>query len=105
MARNIFLGAVGAMLARAALELVVTLSRTGDVQPSKVTGAAPPAEARTISREMPNVYYILLDAYDRAAQLRNWLNLDNSSFLRQLNDRGFREWDERRSTHVETTFS
>jgi hypothetical protein len=39
--------------------------------------------------ELPDIYYIILDAYTRADALKNNLNFDNSPFLNELETLGF----------------
>jgi len=53
--------------------------------PGSVGGAAGPAR-----EGMPDVFYIILDAYGRADILKTIYGYDNSNFLDQLRQRGFR---------------
>ncbi len=47
-------------------------------------------EARGIpTNDMPDIYYIILDAYARADTLRDVFDVDNSAFLQGLTDLGF----------------
>ncbi len=55
--------------------------------------------------EMPDIYYIILDAYTRADILQDLYDYDNSSFLDALEDRGFYIVSESRSNYMNTTYS
>ncbi len=44
---------------------------------------------QTQSADLPDVYYIILDAYTRDDMLRKYYDLDITSFIEQLNDMGF----------------
>lgn len=52
--------------------------------------------------ERPDIYYIILDSYDRADMLEPF---DNSAFLTSLEDRGFYVADRARSNYRKTEFS
>jgi hypothetical protein len=41
------------------------------------------------SKDLPDIYYIILDAYGRDDRLRMFYGYDNSPFLKALEDRGF----------------
>ena len=41
------------------------------------------------STELPDIYYIVLDAYGRADRLKQFYGYDNSPFIRELERRGF----------------
>jgi hypothetical protein len=51
------------------------------LRPARLTSAA--------SSDMPDVYYIILDAYGRADRLKQFYGYDNTPFLRELEKRGF----------------
>jgi hypothetical protein len=55
--------------------------------------------------EMPDIYYIILDAYTRADILQDLYDYDNSSFLDALENRGFYIVSESRSNYMNTTYS
>ena len=55
-----------------------------------------------ISGDRPDIYYIILDAYGRSDSL---VNFDNSSFLGELEDRGFYIASEATSNYVSTPHS
>jgi len=53
----------------------------------------------------PNVYFILLDMYARADQLKSVLGFDNSTFLKALESFGFYIANKSYSSYPETTYS
>ena len=53
-----------------------------------VVGEAHP-DVPSITRDRPDVYYIILDAYGRADRLKQIFSLDNTSFINALEKRGF----------------
>lgn len=55
--------------------------------------------------EMPDIYYIILDAYTRADVLEDLYDYDNSSFIDALEHRGFYIVDASRSNYMNTTYS
>ncbi|MGH2384483.1 MAG: hypothetical protein ACRDGV_10515 [Candidatus Limnocylindria bacterium] len=57
------------------------------------------------SRELPDVYYIVLDGYARGDVLAELYGYDNSRFLRGLEDRGFFVADESFSNYAVTPLS
>jgi len=57
------------------------------------------------SRELPDIYYIVLDTYTREDALRNEFNFDNSAFLNELRDMGFYIADCSRSNYSYTQAS
>lgn len=59
----------------------------------------------TPSSELPDIYYIILDAYTRADVLREFYDYDNSAFLDALEERGFYIVSESRSNYMNTTYS
>lgn len=88
------------MLAAALLScLVATAGRLGG--PS--SAAAVPVRLSTEERAaLPNVYFILCDAYPRADFLRDYFGYDNDPFLGQLRERGFYVADRSRSNYCHT---
>jgi hypothetical protein len=42
-----------------------------------------------IDKDLPNIYYIILDEYPGAEELKHYFNFDNSDFIRNLENRGF----------------
>jgi hypothetical protein len=55
--------------------------------------------------ELPDVYYIVLDAYERADKLEEFYNYDNSYFVQSLEDRGFYVASSSRSNYLNTDYS
>lgn len=51
---------------------------------------------------LPNIYFILCDAYPRADYLHDYFEFDNTPFLSQLRDRGFYVADRSRSNYCNT---
>lgn len=54
---------------------------------------------------LPDVYYIILDAYGRADVLRDYYNFDNSAFLDDLTSKGFYIATESHSNYPQTAMS
>lgn len=87
----------------------------------KNSGAAKGQDANTVLAELrgdgqaqlnarapspsPDVYYIVLDSYERADALERYYGFDNSEFLAKLRERGFYIAEESRSNYLTTTFS
>ncbi len=55
--------------------------------------------------EKPDIYYIILDAYERADILKEYYGYDNSPFLSALEERGFFIGSSSRSNYLTTTYS
>jgi hypothetical protein len=55
--------------------------------------------------EKPDIYYIILDAYERADILEEYYGYDNSSFMDALENRGFYIGSSSRSNYLTTTYS
>jgi len=55
--------------------------------------------------ELPDIYYIILDAYERGDMLQENYQYDNSAFLAALGERGFYVADGSRSNYLTTTYS
>jgi hypothetical protein len=74
---------------------------------SEIRGEAQAVSPRheTPLPEMPDIYYIILDAYTRADVLREFYDYDNTVFLDALEDRGFFIVEESRSNYMNTTYS
>jgi hypothetical protein len=51
--------------------------------------STPPTPLQPAAADLPNVYYIILDAYTRADVLRDTFHFDNSDFLAYLTRKGF----------------
>lgn len=54
---------------------------------------------------LPDIYYIILDAYGRADALEDIYGFDNSEFIGFLTDRGFYVAPESRTNYIHTQFS
>ncbi len=55
--------------------------------------------------EMPDIYYIILDSYERADMLAKYYQFDNTPFISELEKRGFYVASSSRSNYMNTTFS
>jgi hypothetical protein len=55
--------------------------------------------------EKPDIYFIILDAYERADILDELYDYDNSPFMNALQDRGFYNVNSSRSNFLSTTYS
>ena len=55
--------------------------------------------------DLPDIYYIVPDAYGRADVLSDLYDYDNSSFIRALEERGFYVASESHSNYLNTTYS
>ena len=55
--------------------------------------------------EMPDIYYIVLDGYERADVLLKSYGYDNSGFLDGLSQRGFYVADQSRANYLSTNYS
>ncbi len=88
------------MLAIALLSCLVAVARgraTGEQQ------AAVPVRLDAAQRsQLPNVYFILCDAYPRADYLKDYFDFDNTPFLNQLLERDFFVANRSRSNYCHT---
>jgi hypothetical protein len=57
------------------------------------------------SDELPDIYYLIFDAYSRADKLQEFYGYDNSAFIDALQRRGFFVAGESRSNYLSTTYS
>jgi hypothetical protein len=64
--------------------------------------AAANISARTVDVPLPDIYYIVLDAYAAEPVLRDLYGYDNGAFLRGLERRGFRVMERSRSNYSMT---
>lgn len=55
--------------------------------------------------EKPDIYYIILDSYERADKLLEFYGFDNSEFITSLEQRGFYVPSSSRSNYLNTTYS
>jgi hypothetical protein len=72
----------------------VTSTGPSESRPAEPTAAADPS--------LPNIYFILCDAYPRADYLQSYFGIDNTPFLTQLRERGFYVADRSRSNYPNT---
>ncbi|MCA9944045.1 MAG: hypothetical protein KC449_11215 [Anaerolineales bacterium] len=76
------------------------LTNQNDWQPDLLLShTTPPAQ------ELPDIYYIILDAYANEATLNAYYRFDNSDFLSGLADRGFYVANQSRSNYALTSLS
>lgn len=72
-----------------AITLGIALAACGIGLAQRPPAAAPVGEVATPDPSLPNIYYIICDAYPRADLLQRYFAIDNTPFLNQLRDRGF----------------
>lgn len=70
----------------------------------EVAAAAPLSETIPTSN-LPDIYYIILDGYLRADYLEKYFKVDNSSFIENLEQRGFYIVSDSRSNYLNTNYS
>jgi hypothetical protein len=56
-------------------------------------------------KQLPDIYYIILDGYLRADYLQEYFDLDNTPFLEELQQRGFYIISNSRSNYLNTNYS
>jgi hypothetical protein len=61
--------------------------------------------AKISSKQTPDIYYIILDAYGRADMLKSVFGFDNSSFINGLEQRGFVVAPQSQANYPRTLFS
>lgn len=69
---------------------------------SRGTASPEPARAEPADPALPNIYFILCDAYPRADYLKARFDFDNTPFLNQLRERGFYIAERSRSNYPNT---
>jgi hypothetical protein len=74
---------------------------------SRIRGEAEAASSlpQIPQNELPDIYYIILDGYERADKLNEFYNYDNSYFIRSLEDRDFYVASSSRSNYLSTDYS
>lgn len=83
---------------------VIGLDRTNKASSGVATGS--PAVAPILAgRDLPNVYYLIIDAYGRADALRKYVGFDNSAFMAHLGGLGFQTLGNARSNYMKTHMS
>lgn len=58
-----------------------------------------------ITSKVPDIYIIIMDSYARADVLQDIYNVDNSAFLKYLQETGFYIADQSRSNYIQTALS
>ncbi|MCW3053374.1 MAG: hypothetical protein JWN14_2544 [Chthonomonadales bacterium] len=66
-----------------------SLPRTEDIVPGNQPTVTVDRHLSTAPQDVPDVYYIILDAYGRADRLQTYYGYDNTPFLKALEARGF----------------
>jgi hypothetical protein len=79
---------------------VIGLNRTANVSHVPETGT-PVAKGKNL----PNVYYVIIDAYGRADALKKYVGLDNLAFIAHLGGLGFQTLGNARSNYMKTHMS
>jgi hypothetical protein len=95
-----------ALILQPSFILVSSLVETRDQSPTNgfVQGLDPETQEVNVG-EMPDIYYLILDAYAREDVLREQFNHDNSAFIDFLEDRGFYVAEGSTSNYLHTYFS
>ena len=70
----------------------------GDVAATRFTTQLQP-------KNSPDIYYIILDMYERADKLQEYYGFDNHAFVQALQERGFYVADQSRSNYLSTYYS
>jgi len=102
------LNLVGACLLAWPSLMIGTHAMAGSSGSSDASSVGPTTDAgihRVGTDRLPNIYYIVLDAYARADVLRDIYGHDNRPFLRHLRDRGFYVAQRSRSNYCRTFLS
>ena len=93
-----------ALLLMAVISTVMGLvARSGSHSPAVTQRPTPVLKAQ--DAPLPDVYFIVLDAYGRSDVLRNVVGVDNSLFVKNLVDRGFLIPEKSRASYVQTALS
>jgi len=82
---------------------IVSDLRAGDVQRRVIIGE--PLRAASAACDLPDIYYIILDAYGRSDVLRESYSCDNRDFLKELERRGFFIVSKSRVNYPQTSLS
>ena len=96
---------VGGIMALAAgwpiaADIFISLDRTDK---SGATSASGTRGAQ--AKNLPNVYYLIIDAYGRADALKDYAGFDNTSFVADLDGLGFQTLRNARSNYMKTHMS
>lgn len=85
-----------------AITLGIALAACGAGVAQRPPAAAPAGEVAAPDPSLPNIYYIICDAYPRADLLQRYFAFDNTPFLNQLRDKGFYIAERSRSNYGST---
>lgn len=85
-----------------AIALGVALTACGIGVAQRPATTVPVGEVVAPDPSLPNIYYIICDAYPRADLLQSYFGFDNTPFLDQLRDRGFYIAERSRSNYGST---
>jgi hypothetical protein len=58
-----------------------------------------------VNEELPDIYYIILDAYGRSDVVQELFEYNNSSFINYLKERGFHVAEQSHSNYIQTSLS
>jgi hypothetical protein len=99
--------AAAALVLLVALNLLGTLNLMASVHLSGVTSAVAARSTQTLvgKRDLPDIYYIILDDYARADILKDVYQYDNTAMLDWLRARGFYVADQSHSNYSQTMLS
>ena len=98
--------AAAAVLSVTVLPVVRYASRQADVAPASAeVFTRDPANPEASAEELPDIYYIILDAHGRADTLRAVYRYDNTAFLDSLRRLGFYVADRSMSNYSQTALS
>ena len=91
---------VGFSILRISLDLAPRYTTHPDVAKIIETSSVP-----SLTSDLPDVYYIIVDGYARADILQELYQFDNSAFLKALQNRGFMIAGESQSNYSQTAIS
>jgi hypothetical protein len=111
-------GAVGGLLMTFAIGSIlisnlISLNPSGNVGPLEVKRILPPTDVAALENnggyrftgELPDIYYIVTDAYSRGDHLVEYFGYDNSDFRQYLTSQGFYVAEESSSNYMLTPLS
>jgi hypothetical protein len=85
--------------------LIANDPSTVSYEPSNMLSAMPQASLKAVETNTPDVYYFLLDGYDRQDLMEQDIHLDNQTFLSDLQNLGFYIPDCTQSNYTTTVTS
>src|SRR5581483_2484633 len=110
-AATVVLDRVGiALIALIVLDLATSVYASGHATAAEAAARRPSAAPRRVTdgattRDLPDIYYIILDDYARADVLNDLYSFDNGPFLDFLKDRGFYVAAQSHSNYSQTMLS